>query len=283
MVLAALQSADGRPELLRSVIGGKARVLGVHQLPDQAGLETFLAAPESPAGLRLQAPEIAASMMNGAAPQGWLAAAMAATCAVLVRRGGVTRLVGSGVAVQGDPAVILTNRHVVAGLVQGVSGVGLMPVAGVEISVSFGDVAGAPVRIAVAHADLEAGPDMALLHLVPDTSVPATPLPLPGAGEVPPGVAVAIGFPAQAVMGDEIRVFRSSGLLGRKVISLGLAGGRGLWAHLQGLTLPWAGMIARPARGFPAAVSIRWRVAGWRVCIFTVAPWSAAAWRGSST
>lgn len=254
-VVAALQSAprtgtEADLHLLRSVIGGKARVMAVSGLTDQAALEAWLAAPESPAALRLQADAVASALYQGTVARGWFATALAATRAVLVTRNSVTRLVGSGVAVQDDPAVILTNRHVVAGLVSGDVGDGLVPADGVVLEVSFGNAADGPVRFPVVTADLWAGPDTALLHLAAGQIVSALALPAAAAGEVPPGVAVTIGFPSKAITKDEIRLFRSSGLLGQKVLSVGIAGGDGVAGTFPGFDPAVASHNCATCQGF---------------------------------
>ena len=227
-----LQGVEGGEGLaLESVIGRRARVAGVAALADAAAFEAWLAAPESPALLRLEASTIAGHLFAGGQPRPWLRDALAATCAVVLTEPGGTFAIGTGVVVRADPPVVVTNRHVVDGLLSARTGAGLAARDGLRLEVAFGDaaLAGPPgtQRVAVLAADVRDGPDMALLHLgaLPDGLILKPPEGIGAAGgsvAAGPRLALVVGFPARPVGQQEKRLFERPRLLGRKTLSLGL-------------------------------------------------------------
>ncbi|MCU0905840.1 MAG: trypsin-like peptidase domain-containing protein [Rhodobacteraceae bacterium] len=226
-MLLGLQSDGGDGTALQSVIGRRARVTGVAALDDATAFEAWLAAPDSPALIRLQAAAIAGWLLQAGQPRRWLQDALAATCAVVLTDARGTFAIGTGVVVQADPPVVLTNRHVVDGLMSAATGDGLTVRSDLHLEVAFGNAhwgAHDARRVTVRLADVRDGPDMALLHLAP-TVPPLTAAVPPGPGTASPpdpGLALVIGFPASPVGQQEKRLFQRTGLLGHKTLSIGL-------------------------------------------------------------
>ena len=228
-LLARLEDGPGSGDdtALGDVIGQRVRAAGVDRLADPAAFAAWLAAPDSPALLRLAADTVAAQMFDAGAPRPWLSDALAATCAVILTDARGTRLWGSGVVVQAAPPVVMTNRHVVEGLLSAATGAGLALRPGVRLDVAFGDAALAAPRLEVLAADVSDGPDMALLHLAdPATqaglALTAGRLPAPGGLPPQPGLARLVGFPATPSGQEEKKAFARTGLVGRKCLSLGV-------------------------------------------------------------
>lgn len=226
-LLRGLEADDSAGIALESVIGRRARVTGMEALEDAAAFEAWLADADSPALIRLEAGAIAARLFDAGQPRPWLRDALAATCAVLLTGPRGTFPIGTGVVIQADHPVVLTNRHVVEGLLSGQTGTGLTVQDGLRLDVAFGTgaLADAPAtrRVEVLRADVRAGPDMALLHLA-DPGAPLTAMSPPGAGAAAatdPRLALVIGFPADPKGQQEKRLFPRD-MLGRKALSFGL-------------------------------------------------------------
>ena len=227
-VLQGIQVGDGDATALESVIGRRARVAGVEVLADQAAFEAWLAAPESHMLLRLQATTIAGLLFQAGQIRPWLRDALVSTCAVVLTEPRGTYAIGTGVVVQADPPLVLTNRHVVEGLLSAQTGDGLTLRDGLRLDLAFGEVAlaapPATLLVKVLRADVRDGPDMALLHLA-DPGVALTAMPTPGidtAGILGSRLALVLGFPASASGQQEKKLFKQPGLLGRKTLSFGL-------------------------------------------------------------
>jgi Trypsin-like peptidase domain len=212
--------ALGREMRLRSVIDKKSRAIRVDQLQNEANIRTWLGAAETLDFLRKQAAAVARQLYDGSTPRLWLKQAIDATCAVKVTAGSHIWK-GTGFLVQTTPPVVMTNRHVVAGLLRPPHGPGMTIPAGSEIEVSFGNVPDSPLFM-VESADVFAGPDMALLHLAsPGPQVEAIALPDAGnSGEQPERVALIIGFPWGPKLKSEKEIF--SDLIGMKMLSIGV-------------------------------------------------------------